>query len=166
MNTTYLALGSNEGDRRQNLNLAIERIAASCGTIVRLSSIYETAAWGLEDQPDFLNMVLSIETSLSPVVLLHAIRSVEAELGRQRSIRWGQRTVDIDILFYGDEIIDTIELQVPHQRLQDRRFVLVPLVEIAPDLIHPVFHKNTSDLLAICTDVLEVRKYMVNPTPK
>ena len=154
----YLLLGSNEGDRQQWLEQAIELIAASCGSIVQASSIYTTAPWGIEEQPDFLNMAIAIDTTLPSTDLLKQINEIEQKLGRQRILKWGQRTLDIDILFYGDSIIDLPELKVPHPYIQDRRFALVPLNEIAAELIHPVFNKTIAQLLADCPDTLEVHK--------
>lgn len=158
MKRVYLLLGSNEGDREQWLRDAITQVATNCGTIIRMSSMYSTAAWGLEDQPDFLNMALAIDTRLSPTNLLVIIQEIEKDLGRQRLVKWGQRTLDIDILFYGNEIINHSDLKVPHPSLQDRRFALVPLSEIAPDFIHPVVNKTITALLDECLDTLEVHK--------
>lgn len=129
------------------------------GTIVAKSSLYETAAWGKEDQPDFLNMALCIETSLTPEQLLQATQTIEQHLGRQRDVKWGQRTLDIDILFYGSEIVNLPNLKVPHPYIQDRRFALVPLHEIAPQLVHPGLAKTIAALLQNCPDKLEVRLF-------
>ncbi len=160
MQVVYLLLGSNEGDRTGWLQQAIEQVQTTCGTIEKKSAIYETAAWGLEDQPTFLNMALCVQTKLQPLELLQQTRKTEAALGRQRTVKWGQRTLDIDILFYGSEIINHPELTVPHPRLQDRRFALVPLQEIAPQLLHPVFNKTVTQLLEECEDKLPVDRYM------
>ncbi len=158
VNTAYLSAGSNEGNRQEWLGKAISGIAATCGTITAQSSIYETAAWGLQDQPDFLNMALCIETGFCASELLLAIQKLENELGRIRTVKWGPRTVDIDILFFNNEIINTPNLSVPHPRLHERAFVLVPLAEIAPGFMHPVLHKTISGLLIGSPDTLEVRK--------
>jgi len=158
MNTVYLLLGSNEGQREEWLNEAIRLLQQNCGTITARSYIYETAAWGLEQQPDFLNMALSITTALSPADLLEQTQAIEQQLGRQREVKWGQRTLDIDILFYNSDIIDIPGLKIPHPYIQERRFALVPMAEIAPDLVHPVFNKNISQLLDECKDPLQVKK--------
>ncbi len=158
MNTTYLLLGSNEDDRYTWLQLGIESISRICGTIIEKSGIYETAAWGLEDQPDFLNQVLCIHTSLDPDQLLAGIQETEKQLGRQRTVKWGQRTLDVDILFFNDAIWNEPHLRIPHPYLAERRFTLAPLAEIAPDLIHPVLNKSISILLEECSDPLAARK--------
>lgn len=154
----YLLLGSNEGDRQEWIRQGIDAIAAACGSVTQQSALYETAAWGLEDQPDFLNKAIKIETGLSPHQLLKAIQVVEMQLGRQRTVKWGQRTLDIDILFYDDRIIRTKDLTIPHPFLQERRFALMPLQEIAPDLIHPVLDKTIDILTRECTDPLLARR--------
>lgn len=158
MTDVYLLLGSNEGDREQWLQQAVEQLGA-VGNISTQSAIYQTAAWGIEDQPAFLNMALCLQTELHPLELLQKIHHIEQNLGRQRTLKWGQRTLDIDILFYGDAVIDLPELKVPHPYLQERRFALVPLNEIAPDFLHPGLNKTISQLLDECPDKLEVEKY-------
>lgn len=162
MNTAYLLLGSNEGDRVAWLQQAMEMTQAGCGNIIRQSAMYQTAAWGIEDQPDFLNMALCIETELHPVELLQAINKIESALGRQRTLKWGQRTLDIDILFYNNDIIKLPELTVPHPHIEKRRFALIPLNEIAPELLHPVSHKTITQLLDECEDTLEAVKLTNN----
>lgn len=158
MAAAYLSLGSNEGDRRVTLQRALVRIEQTCGPVVSQSSVYQTAAWGLEEQPDFLNMVVLVATNLSPTELLNNLQQIEKELHRQRVIRWGQRTIDIDILLYNSETIDTARLQVPHPMLKLRRFVLVPLAEIAPTLLYPGTEETISSLLDKCPDILAVTK--------
>lgn len=158
MTDVYLLLGSNEGDREQWLQQAVEQLGVT-GNISIQSAIYQTAAWGIEEQPAFLNMALCLQTELLPLELLQEIHHIEQNLGRQRILKWGQRTLDIDILFYGDAIINLPELKVPHPYLQERRFALVPLNEIAPDFLHPGLNKAVSQLLDECPDKLEVDKY-------
>jgi 2-amino-4-hydroxy-6-hydroxymethyldihydropteridine diphosphokinase len=148
MKTVYLALGSNLGDRELNLEQAIRLMAAEGIEIVRLSSIYETAPVGLEDQPWFLNQVVEAKTGLFPRQLLHAIQRVESELGRKRTVVNGPRTIDIDILIYGGAVMSSDELTIPHPRMADRRFVLEPLAEIAPQLKHPLSKRRMTELLA------------------
>ena len=156
MNKAFLSLGSNEGNRLEWFKKALELIDANCGDLVRKSSIYETAAWGITDQPSFLNMVVIIETVKTPAELLTEILKTETMLGRERTIKWGPRRIDIDILFYNDEILELPGLIIPHPYLQDRRFTLTPLVELAPDYVHPKLHKTMTELLADCQDKLEV----------
>lgn len=158
MNRLFLLLGSNEGDRAQWFRLAEEELSTHVGGIVQASSLYETAAWGKTDQPDFLNKVLVLETELCAEEILQQTRSIEERLHRQRSEKWGQRTLDIDILFYNDLILDTPELKIPHPFLHQRRFTLMPLNEVAPLFVHPVFNSTVAALLDECPDDLPVRK--------
>ncbi|MGI4822804.1 MAG: 2-amino-4-hydroxy-6-hydroxymethyldihydropteridine diphosphokinase [Janthinobacterium lividum] len=156
---SYLLLGSNLGDRPARLAQARTYLAASAGEIVAASSIYETAAWGVEDQPDFLNQVLAVSTNLAPAALLAACQAAERQQGRQRTLRWGARSLDVDILLFGNEVLATPTLTVPHAALPFRRFTLVPLAEIAPKLMHPHLHLTIAELLADCPDPLPVRLY-------
>lgn len=159
VNDAYLLLGSNEGDRLGWMNRAIALISDNCGKITDKSSVYETAAWGITDQPAFLNMVVALSTDMSPQELLTAILAIETSLGRHRQVKWGQRTIDIDILLYNSQIIETAELIIPHPYMHERRFTLVPLAELAPGFVHPKLNKTISSLLAQCPDMLAVSRY-------
>jgi 2-amino-4-hydroxy-6-hydroxymethyldihydropteridine diphosphokinase len=154
----YLLLGSNLGDRAARLAQARHDLAATAGRIVAQSALYETAAWGVEDQPAFLNQVLAVKTALDAPALLAACLAAEQQQGRKRLVRWAARTLDVDILLFGQEIIVTPSLTVPHVALPARRFALVPLAELAPQLLHPQLHHTISQLLADCPDQLEVTK--------
>ena len=154
---TYLLLGSNEGNREGYLETARREIVAQVGSCFITSSVYETAAWGKQDQSSFLNQVIGIETRLSAVDLLKTLLNIELKLGRTRAEKWGSRIIDIDILFYGEEIINTGDLIIPHPRIEERRFTLVPMVEIAADFIHPASRKSMTELLVDCKDDLEVK---------
>lgn len=137
MVTAYLSLGSNLGDRLGYLTQAVRKLNTGGTTVTKVSSVYETAPWGKLDQPAFLNIAAAVETELAATELLHHVLQVEKDLGRVRIERWGPRTVDIDILLYGTETIQTLELELPHPRMAERAFVLVPLLEIAPELPYP-----------------------------
>lgn len=154
----YLLLGSNLGNRKARLTQARRDLATTAGHITAASALYETAAWGLEDQPAFLNQVLAIETELSAPALLAACLAAEQQQQRERIVRWAARTLDVDILLFGQEIIDSPSLTVPHPALPGRRFALVPLAEIAPQLVHPALHLTVTELLAACPDTLAVRR--------
>lgn len=158
MKGIYLLLGSNLGDSQAMLKRAVDLIDHRVGKIVNSSSTYATKAWGIEDQPDFLNQVVEIECELLPKSLLLKINDIEKTLGRKRLIKWDSRIIDIDILYYGEIIIDTEELTIPHPENQNRNFVLVPMTEIAPEFLHPVFHLTQTQLLDRCKDELGVKK--------
>lgn len=143
--------------------MARGHIGDKIGTILYSSKVYETAAWGIQDQPDFLNQVITLNTHIDPQSLLEKLLSIETALGRQRKVKWGERIIDLDILFYGDEVIDDEHLTVPHPGIPSRRFTLLPLQEIAPKLIHPTLNKTIEELLAECPDKLEVWPYVPVP---
>lgn len=157
MKGIYLLLGTNLGDRAKNLADARNLLKEQGIELKAVSSIYETDAWGIEDQPGFLNQVLEVATDLGPEALLKTILAVELEMGRVRIQKWGERLIDIDILYYQDQVIDTPELKVPHPQIPNRRFTLVPLAELAAEEVHPVLCKTQQELLAVCPDGLEVR---------
>lgn len=140
-------------------------IARHCGVVVMHSPVYETAAWGVTDQPDFLNQVLMVRTELEPEVLLDTVLGIERSLGRERIQRWGSRLIDIDILYYGQTVLNTPRLALPHPWLHRRRFVLVPLVDLAPDFVHPILGKTNAELLATLPDEGEVRPYPTGERP-
>jgi 2-amino-4-hydroxy-6-hydroxymethyldihydropteridine diphosphokinase len=133
-------------------------VARFCGEIVQLSGVYETAAWGVEDQASFYNQVICINTELEPATLMKQILTIEEEMGRIRTIKMGPRIIDIDILLIDDLVINTPLLTVPHPYLPERKFALTPLNELAPDLVHPTLNKTISELLKECKDPLNVYK--------
>ncbi len=155
----YLLLGGNLGDRIVYLRQASESIGAQVGGITAASKLYETAAWGKTDQPNFLNQVLEVQTEQPPEQVLQTINHIEQELGRVRQEHWGARVIDIDILFYDQLVLQTQRLTIPHPQLHLRRFTLLPLAEIAPELMHPVLGKNIDQLLEDCPDELEVWEF-------
>jgi 2-amino-4-hydroxy-6-hydroxymethyldihydropteridine diphosphokinase len=160
MNDLYLLLGSNLGNRSLNIRNAIVLLSNEIGAIGLTSGIYETDPWGNSNQGKFLNQVIKLSSNQTPLILLEKILSIEQRLGRQRNgERYTARTIDIDILFYGELILSSDKLEIPHPRLQKRKFVLIPLNEIAPDLIHPVIGKSISQILKCCPDKLEVRSF-------
>lgn len=158
MNKAYLLIGGNVGNRLQNLHQAVTAIDQTCGRVLLQSSVYETAAWGKTDQQAFLNQALLIETTFSAPDLLKGVLEVESRLGRVRKERYGPRVIDIDIIFFNNDIIRLPALTIPHPEVQNRRFALTPLHEIAPSLVHPVFHKTIDRLLQECPDELQVKK--------
>lgn len=158
MNTLYLLLGSNQQQPQQQLKRAQKHIAKKIGPVKRSSSLYQTAAWGNTQQPDFINQVIIVETRLDAAETIQAILAIEKDMGRIRTKKNAPRIIDIDILFFNKEIIHTGVLEVPHPRLQLRNFVLVPLNQLSPNLKHPVLHKTIHQLLRICPDRLTVHK--------
>jgi 2-amino-4-hydroxy-6-hydroxymethyldihydropteridine diphosphokinase len=160
MKNVYLGLGSNLGDRFKNLSEACIRIEESTGKITCRSSVYSTEPWGFKSENEFLNMVICVETDLSPSGLLGRILMIESQLGRIRcEPKYSSRKIDIDILLYDSEIVDEEALVVPHPKLPERKFVLVPLAEIAPGIIHPVLNQSVSSMLKSCKDPGKVLKY-------
>ena len=155
-NKVFLGLGSNLGNREENLLKAQKLINKKVGKVHSKSSIYETAAWGITEQNAFLNQVLEIETVFSPDAVLHLLLKIEKNMGRIREIKWGERSIDIDVLYYNNEIISTENLVVPHPFIQERKFVLVPLCEIAPVFIHPKLKQSNLELLEKCQDSGEI----------
>ncbi|GAA4844260.1 2-amino-4-hydroxy-6-hydroxymethyldihydropteridine diphosphokinase [Algivirga pacifica] len=152
----FLLLGGNMGDRLQMLQRAKETLEKEVGSLLKASSVYETAAWGKTDQPSFYNQVLFMETALSPQALLETVLGVEQALGRERLEKWGARLIDIDILFYDNQQVDQEHLKIPHPFIQERRFTLEPLCELDKDWVHPVFDKTLKTLLEECQDTLPV----------
>jgi 2-amino-4-hydroxy-6-hydroxymethyldihydropteridine diphosphokinase len=159
MNVAYLLTGGNIGNRLQQLSDAKDAIAENCGVISNASAVYETEAWGLKDQEKFLNQALELQTNLDAEKLLQCILNVEQTLGRKRQMKYGPRTIDIDILLFNNDIIRTDNLIVPHPELPNRRFALECLAQIAAGVIHPVLHKSIGQLLTECTDPLKVYKF-------
>lgn len=156
--TAYLSLGSNDGNSLQILTDAISNIAATCCDVLAISAVYRTAAWGVTEQPDFFNMAISLSTNLEPEALLFTLQQIEKQHNRRRTTKWGQRTLDIDILFYDDIDLSLQDLIIPHPFLHQRAFVLVPLATIAPKYMHPVLHLTIEQLLERCNDTLEVKR--------
>lgn len=134
----YIGLGSNLGDKKENLGRALKILGSTDGVcITRVSSLYQSEPWGFKDQDDFVNQVVEIETELDAFTLLHRLQAIEIDMGRQRAAKWGPRNIDLDILLYGDEVLQSKELQVPHAHMRERLFVLIPLQEINPEIVFP-----------------------------
>ena len=161
MNTIYIQLGSNIGERESFITKSMHKVEDDIGKIITASSIFETTAWGNENRNNFLNSVIKIKTPFDAFTILQKSQEIENNLGRERSDKWGERTIDIDILFYNNKIINTKELTVPHPLIQKRKFVLVPLSEIAPNYMHPILKKNISTLLSECKDTQKVLDYEI-----
>jgi 2-amino-4-hydroxy-6-hydroxymethyldihydropteridine diphosphokinase len=147
MAIVYIGIGSNLGDRHKNCIRAVELLKESGLAVTKQSSVHETAPWGVKEQPAFLNMAVEIETGLAPAELLGLLKKTEKDMGRQETVKWGPRIIDLDILLYDDITLKTGTLTIPHPLMHKREFVLVPLAELAEDLIHPVLKKKIGDLL-------------------
>jgi 2-amino-4-hydroxy-6-hydroxymethyldihydropteridine diphosphokinase len=154
----YLLLGSNLGDSAAHLANARQLLQSACGPLLNASALYRTAAWGVTDQPDFLNQALLINTALQPQALLQTVLRIEQEIGRVRLQKWGARTIDIDIIFYDSLVVRSPSLIIPHPELQNRRFALTPLAEIAGEYLHPILNKTVHELLLSCPDTSPVEK--------
>lgn len=160
MKKVYLGIGSNLGDREANLKGAVESIGESIGLVVKSSSVYETEPWGFNSEDKFLNMVLEVETDLSPSDVLNTIHQIETKLGRIRGeVQYSSRVIDIDIIFYEDLKIIEKNLIIPHPLMYERKFVLIPFCDIAPDFLHPVLKRTIASLLNSCRDKTEVVLY-------
>jgi 2-amino-4-hydroxy-6-hydroxymethyldihydropteridine diphosphokinase len=152
----HLSLGSNLGDRTTQLSQAMELISTEVGTIVAQSSVYETQPWGIEDQPWFLNQVIAVSSNLEPQEVLGKLKAIEIKTGREANERWQARHIDVDILLCGERIVKDPNLIIPHPQLHQRNFTLVPLMEIASQLVHPLLQKTIEELYMECTDTGEV----------
>jgi 2-amino-4-hydroxy-6-hydroxymethyldihydropteridine diphosphokinase len=160
MKIVFLGIGTNMGSRESNLDHAVEMVEEYIGPVVKSSSVYETEPWGFTAKGEFLNIVIKVQTELDPQILLDKIMNIEKLLGRVRKKkRYSSRIIDIDILLCDDIIVHEPDLKIPHPLMHERKFVLVPLCEIAPDLIHPVLKRSFSSLLEICEDTTAVKKY-------
>lgn len=154
--TIYLHTGSNLGDRISHLVKACEMLEKQVGKISNQSRLYETQAWGMKDQPDFINQALEVQTELVPEEVLFHIKKIEKEIGRQENKKWHERIIDIDILFFGDTTFSSEKLKIPHPHCHERMFVLIPLMEIAGDFVHPTLNLTIEELYIDCKDPLEV----------
>lgn len=158
MEKIFLGLGTNVAPKKAYLSEVKAYIEEEVGPVVAASSLYETAAWGKTDQSDFMNQVIEIQSQLSPIALLDTVLAIEKKMGRVRIEKWAERIIDIDLLFYGQEMIQEARLVVPHPFIAVRNFVLAPLVEIAPDFIHPLAELSIAELYEQCPDQLAVRR--------
>lgn len=159
MHKIFLLLGSNIGKRCDNLKQACQNITLQIGKISKKSSIYQTTPWGNENQPDFLNQALEVETNLNPFEILKVIHLIEKQMGRKKTVKWGERNIDIDILYYENQHIKKPQLEIPHPEIINRKFTLIPMVELAPEFIHPLFDCNQTKLLEMCVDDANVQMF-------
>ena len=159
MNEVYLQLGSNIGDRLDNLDQSIKIITERIGNVLERSSVYESTPWGVENQRNFLNQVIFVKSNFDPYTILDLVLQIEKDMGRIRIEKWGERIIDIDILFIDDLIIESENLCIPHEFIAKRKFVLQPMCEIAPVFIHPKLNKTISQLLEECIDDEKVNVY-------
>lgn len=159
MNKTYLLLGSNMGNSQLQLTRAINKISKQIGIVIKQSKLYITLAWGNTNQPDFLNQVIVVETKLSSIQTMQTILTIEKQMGRLRTVKNAPRLIDIDILYFNKEVVDSKLLRLPHPEIQNRRFVLIPLNELSPNFLHPLSGKSNHQLLKDCNDELNVKKF-------
>ncbi len=159
MNDVFFLLGANLGEPLAQLRGAATALEKRVGTIQKTSSVYASVAWGIEEQPPFLNQILLVSSPLSARAILEEIQQIENDLGRVRLQKWGARTIDIDILYYNNEVVDEEDLRIPHPYIAQRRFTLLPLVEIAPDYVHPTRQVTNKELLQSCEDDLHVQLF-------
>ncbi|MBS1511371.1 MAG: 2-amino-4-hydroxy-6-hydroxymethyldihydropteridine diphosphokinase [Bacteroidetes bacterium] len=158
MNRVHLLLGSNQQNPQQQLIVAQQYVNQKIGTVLQVSSVYRTEAWGFTDQPDFYNQVIIVETTSDAQATMHRILQIEQEMGRIRTIKNAPRVIDIDILFFNTDIVQSADLVIPHPQIQNRNFVLVPLYELDPAFIHPALQQTIADLLIHSPDQLAVHK--------
>tara|TARA_B100001758_G_C17862425_1_gene329670 strand:- start:11 stop:520 length:510 start_codon:yes stop_codon:yes gene_type:complete len=156
---SYLSLGSNLGNRKNNLNEAIFHLKSKAGLIINTSKVYESEPWGLKDQNFFLNQVIKLKTSFSPQDLLKCCKNIEIKMGRSKSIKWGARNIDIDILYFSKLILNEDDLKIPHPLIQERKFVLLPLNELNKTFNHPTLNKTNSKMLEDCNDNSNIYLY-------
>ena len=159
MNTLYLQLGSNLGERDLSISNAVQEISEHIGLVNVQSHVYESIPWRVEGQENYLNQIIEVETLLSAEEILSSVLQIEKDLGRVRIEKWGERLIDIDIIFFNNEIIETVDLCIPHKHMHERNFVLIPLCEIASSIIHPRYKKTVSELLNESRDIEKVVKY-------
>ena len=149
----FIAIGSNMGERESNCLRAVDKLSSTDSIeLVARSSLYLTAPWGMTEQRDFVNAVVEIRSSLPPSVLMERLREIECSMGRRPSVKWGERVIDLDIIYYGERVLEEPGLKIPHPRMRERGFVLVPLEEIAPDFKHPVSGQTTRELTSLAED--------------